>query len=63
MAAAAALPAAAAAALAAPKGAAAAGRGFFARHMGTALLAAAVAGLVLGQDLLRPGLGRKSRRG
>jgi heme/copper-type cytochrome/quinol oxidase subunit 2 len=60
-AAAAAVPAALAA-LAAPKEIAAAGRGLFARHKGTALLVAAVAGLVMGQDLLRPGLGRKSRR-
>jgi hypothetical protein len=60
-AAAAAVPAALAA-LAAPKEMAAAGRGLFARHKGTALLAAAVAGLVMGQDLLRPGLSRKGRR-
>jgi hypothetical protein len=60
-AAAAAVPAALAA-LTAPKEMAAAGRGLFARHKGTALLAAAVAGLVMGQDLLRPGLGRKGRR-
>jgi len=60
-AAAAAVPAALAA-LTAPKEMAAAGRGFFSRHKGTALMAAAVAGLVLGQDLLRPGLGRKGRR-
>lgn len=33
---------------------AAAGRGVFARHKGTFLLAAAVAGLVVGQDLIRP---------
>jgi hypothetical protein len=61
-AAAAAVPAALAA-LTAPKEIAAAGRGLFARHKGTALLAAAVAGLVMGQDLLRPGFGRKGRRG
>jgi hypothetical protein len=61
-AAAAALPAAAIAAMSAPRGAAKAGRGFFARHKGTALLAAAIAGLVLGQDLLRPGSGRETRR-
>jgi cytochrome c biogenesis protein CcdA len=60
-AAAAAVPAALAA-LTAPKEIAAAGRGLFARHKGTALLVAAVAGLVMGQDLLRPGLGRKGRR-
>jgi hypothetical protein len=60
-AAAAAVPAALAA-LTAPKEMAAAGRGLFARHKGTALLAAAVAGLVMGQDLLRPGPGRKGRR-
>jgi hypothetical protein len=60
-AAAAAVPAALAA-LRAPKEIAAAGRGLFARHKGTALLVAAVAGLVMGQDLLRPGLSRKSRR-
>ncbi|GAB0118811.1 hypothetical protein [Acidisoma sp. 7E03] len=33
---------------------AAAGRGFFARHKGTILIAAAVAGLVAGQDLFKP---------
>lgn len=53
VAAAAAIPAAAAAAFAAPKDAAAAGRGFFNRHKGTALLAAAVIGLVAGQNRLR----------
>ncbi|MBW4024493.1 MAG: hypothetical protein HIU92_15440 [Proteobacteria bacterium] len=58
--AAAAWPAAALAALPAPGDMAAAGRGFFARHKGTALLTAAVVGLVMGQDLLRPGR-RKSR--
>jgi hypothetical protein len=51
--AAAAIPAAAAAALSAPKDIAAAGRGFFNRHKGTALLAAAVIGLVMGQNRLR----------
>jgi hypothetical protein len=51
-AAAAAVPAALAA-LAAPKDVAAAGRGFFNRHKGTALLTAAVVGLIMGQDLLR----------
>jgi cellobiose-specific phosphotransferase system component IIC len=65
-AAAAALQTAALAALAAPKQAAAAGaaagRGFFARHKGTALLAAAVAGLLLGQDLFRPSRDHRSRR-
>jgi hypothetical protein len=65
-AAAAALHAAALTALAAPKQAAAAGaaagRGFFARHKGTALLAAAVVGLLLGQDLFRPSLDHRSRR-
>lgn len=38
---------------------AAAGRGFFARHKGTILLGAGIAGLVLGQDLFRPGRRRK----
>ncbi|HTI02368.1 MAG TPA: hypothetical protein VL752_15570 [Acidisoma sp.] len=38
---------------------AAAGRGFFARHKGTILLGAGIAGLVLGQDLFRPGRKRK----
>ena len=53
---------AALAALSAPKDVAAAGRGFFNRHKGTALLTAAVVGLVMGQDLLRPGLrGKRSR--
>jgi heme/copper-type cytochrome/quinol oxidase subunit 2 len=51
---------AALAALAAPKEIAAAGRGVFNRHKGTALLVAAVAGLVMGQDLLRPGPRRKA---
>ena len=60
-AAAAVLPAALAA-LTAPKDVAAAGRGFFNRHKGTALLTAAVVGLVMGQDLLRPGLRRKRAR-
>jgi hypothetical protein len=60
-AAAAVLPAALAA-LAAPKAVAAAGRGLFNRHKGTALLTAAVIGLVMGQDLLRPGLKRKQPR-
>ena len=60
-AAAAALPAAIAA-LSAPKDVAAAGRGFFNRHKGTALLTAAVVGLVMGQDLLRPGFRRKKAR-
>jgi hypothetical protein len=45
--------------LAVPKKAAsagaAAGRGFFARHKGTILLGAGIAGLVFGQDLFRPG--------
>jgi hypothetical protein len=50
------------AALTAPKHAAAAGRGFFNRHKGTALLTAAVVGLLMGQDLLRPGLRRKQPR-
>lgn len=63
-AAAAALPGAVIAALASPKetaaASAAAGRGFFTRHKGTALLAAAVVGLVLGQDLFRPR--RRDRR-
>lgn len=49
--------------LAVPKKAAnagaAAGRGFFARHKGTILIAAAVAGLVAGQDLIKPGRRRK----
>ena len=58
---AAAIPAALAA-LTAPKDVAAAGRGFFNRHKGTALLTAAVVGLVMGQDLLRPGLRRKQQR-
>lgn len=53
-AAAAAIPAAAVAALSAPKDVAAAGRGFFNRHKGTALLMAAVIGLVMGQNRLRP---------
>lgn len=39
---------------------AAAGRGFFARHKSTILIAAAVAGLVAGQDLFKPG--RKRNR-
>lgn len=59
--AAAAIPAALAA-LAAPKEVAAAGRGLFNRHKGTALLTAAVIGLVMGQDLLRPGLRRKRQQ-
>jgi amino acid transporter len=50
------------AAMAAPKEVAAAGRGFFNRHKGTALLTAAVVGLVMGQDLLRPGIRRKQAR-
>ena len=58
---AAALPAALAA-LTAPKDVAAAGRGFFNRHKGTALLTAAIVGLVMGQDLLRPGFRRKRAR-
>jgi hypothetical protein len=41
---------------------AAAGRGFFNRHKGTALLTAAVVGLVMGQDLRLPGLRRKQPR-
>jgi hypothetical protein len=61
MGAAAAIPAALAA-LAVPKAAAAAGRGFFNRHKGTALLTAAVVGLVMGQDLLRPRFRRKQPR-
>jgi hypothetical protein len=60
-AAAAAIPAALAA-LTVPKDVAAAGRGFFNRHKGTAILTAAVVGLVMGQDLLRPRLPRKQRR-
>ena len=60
-AAAAAIPAALSA-LTAPKDVAAAGRGFFNRHKGTALLTAAVVGLVMGQDLLRPGFRRKQAR-
>jgi hypothetical protein len=60
-AAAAAIPAALAA-LAVPKAAAAAGRGFFNRHKGTALLTAAVVGLVMGQDLLRPRFRRRQPR-
>lgn len=59
--AAAAVPAALAA-LAAPKEVAAAGRSFFNRHKGTALLTAAVVGLVMGQDVLRPSLRRRQRR-
>jgi hypothetical protein len=59
--AAAAVPAALAA-LAAPKEVAAASRSFFNRHKGTALLSAAVLGLVMGQDLLRPSLRRKPRQ-
>lgn len=39
---------------------AAAGRGFFSRHKGTILLGAGILGLVLGQDLFRPG--RKRNR-
>ena len=58
--AAAAIPAAMAA-LAQPKALAATGRGFFNRHKGTALLTAAVVGLLVGQDLLRPGARRKPR--
>ena len=58
--AAAAWPAAALASLPPPSEFAAVGRGLFARHKGTALLTAAVVGLVMGQDLLRPGR-RKSR--
>jgi hypothetical protein len=54
--------AAKAAGMAAPKAVAAAGRGLFNRHKGTALLTAAVIGLVMGQDLLRPGLKRKQPR-
>ena len=50
------------AAVSAPKAVAAAGRGFFNRHKGTALLTAAVVGLVMGQDLLRPGTRRKQAR-
>ena len=46
-------------ALTKPKDAVVAGRGFFNRHKGTALLVAAVAGLVMGQDLLRPSFRRK----
>jgi MFS family permease len=60
-AAAAAVPAALAA-LTAPKDVAAAGRGLFNRHKGTALLTAAVVGLIMGQDLLRPGRRRKPPR-
>jgi heme/copper-type cytochrome/quinol oxidase subunit 2 len=62
MAAAAAIPAAALAALSAPKAAAAAGRSLFNRHKGTALLTAAVIGLMMGQDLLRPGRRRRTPR-
>lgn len=40
---------------------AAAGRGLFARNKGKLLLAAAVAGLILGQDLFRPGRRRRDR--
>lgn len=62
----AALQATAVAALSAPKATAAAGvaasKGVFARHKGTALLAAAVAGLVLGQDLISSRRDRKTRR-
>ena len=50
---------AALAALTAPKEVAAAGRGLFNRHKGTALLTAAVVGLVMGQDVFRPKLRRK----
>ena len=51
---------AALAALAQPKQVAAAGRGFFNRYKGSALLTAAVVGLVMGQNVLRPSLRRKT---
>jgi hypothetical protein len=50
---------AALAALADRKRVAAASRGFFNQNKGTALLAAVVLGLVMGQDLLRPGRRRR----
>jgi hypothetical protein len=53
---------AALAALSEPKRVTAAGRGFFNRNKGTALLSAVVLGLVMGQDLLRPSLRRKQSR-
>jgi hypothetical protein len=53
---------AALAALAEPKRVAAASRGFFNRNKGTALLSAAVLGLIMGQDLLRPSLRRRQSR-
>jgi hypothetical protein len=59
-------PAAASAILASippPQELGAAGRGFFRRHKGTALLAAVVAGLIFGQDVIRPRRPRKGRPG
>ena len=50
---------AALAALAEPRRVASASRGFFNRYKGTALLTAAVVGMVMGQDALRPSLRRK----
>jgi len=55
--AAAAWPAAAASVLASlppPEAVGAAGKSFFRKHKGTAMLAAVVAGLIFGQDLIRP---------